>query len=429
MTEALSKPDLIRIARTIRDGGQVEAGLVDPFLNHAFQETSGAARLMLRLAAWISFFFASVLVIFPEVGEKLIEILPGFFNLPERVARSLDFVWSLVGKPVGETHLMYHVPNIIIYAFGVAGVRKLWRHLHKNNWKDLVGAAQQTLAANLSEGTPQLRFAPGFSVLFAGDGDQVAKSLVVDDPLIGPTLSTRRPAYSNLWGHFDAADGDEGFERALGRFNAGEAGEYLLFPVVDDQLFLPGPDEFDLAPHRVEIAVRRLRNFERESGWTPKRIIIVGDREQRSRFVTSTSNSRVESSNDEVSLQGIAADYDGVEVADPTDMTLKRIIEIADGRQIFFRASDRGAEKYCRAFYRRLALLGYNPTRDADLTVGYDISDLETEHQIVSQKNSEYLPVIVSRDVFDSLSKRYLREGAHIFVPHLVKEELQKLVA
>lgn len=160
----------------------------------------------------------------------------------------------------------------------------------------------------------------------------------------------------------------------------------------------------------------------------PEKIVIVGDKEQRSRFVTSSSLGRVASSNDEVSLGTIAADYPDVTVADPTDITLRQIIQFADGGQIYFRAFDLGAEKYGEEFYHRLSLLGYEPTRDGALVVGYDISDLGTEHQVLSQKNIDYLPVILSRDVFDLLSKRYLREGTYIFVPRLVKEELQRMV-
>ncbi len=384
---------------------------------------------MLRIAGWLTLFFASVLVIFPEVGEYLIGVLPAFFLLPERLAKALDYVWSLVGKPVGKQHLMYHLPNILIYAFGVAGIRQLWRKLNKNNWKDRVEGAQDKLKKAIEDGTGRFNFPPGFSLLFVGDGDQVAKSLVADTPTIGPTLSSARPLYTPLWGRFVSADGDEGFVRALDQFNTHEAGEYMLFPVVDEHLFLPGPQEYDSAPHRVELAVQRIREHEKEFGWAPKKIVIVGDREQESRFVTSSADGQVASPNDDVSLRTIEAEYEGVTVADPTDITLRRIIEIADGRQIFFRASDQGAAKYSAEFYRRLSLLGYKPTRDENLVVGYDISDLETEHQVVSRKDTAYLPVILSRDVFDLLSKSYLRDGSFIFVPALVKRELQKLVA
>lgn len=424
----LSKIALIRIAEKIRTGDRINVDLVAPFLSHSFPETSGFGRIMLRAAAWITLFFASVLVIFPEVGEYLISVLPGFFLLPERLAKALDYVWGLVGKPVGKQHLMYHLPNILIYAFGVAGIRQLWRKLNKNNWKDRVESAQEKLTKAIEEGAGRFNYPPGFSLLFAGDGDQVAKSLVAENPTIGPTLSSSRPLYTQLWGKFVNADGDEGFVRVLDQFNADEAGEYMLFPVVDEHLFLPGPQEYDAAPHRVEIAVQRIREHEKEHGWTQKNIVIVGDKEQQSRFVTSSIDGRVTSPNDEVSLRTIEAEYEGVTVADPTDITLRRIIEIADGRQIFFRASDQGAAKYSAEFYRRLSLLGYQPTREENLVVGYDISDLETEHQVVSQKHTAYLPVILSRDVFDLLSKSYLRDGSFIFVPALVKRELQKMV-
>lgn len=429
MEQPISKNALIKVAREVKNGERIDVDSVEPFLSHEFQETSTFSRVMLKLAAGITLFFASVLVIFPEVGEKLIEILPGFFLLPERLARTLDYIWGLVGAPVGKAHLMYHLPNIIIYAFGVAGVRQLWRRIHKNNWKDIVEESQIKLNKMIAAGTARFTYPPGFSLLFVGEGDQIAKSLVTDTPTIGPTLSSKRPKHTNFWSKFIVSEGDEGFGQTLAQFNAEDAGEYVLFPVVDEHLFLPGLFEYDLPPHRVEIAVRRIREYEKDKGWAAKRILIVGDKEQRSRFVTTSSSGRIETPKDEVSLPSIAAAYKNVIVADPTEITIRRIIEIAAGRRIYFRASDQGAEKYSQAFYHRLSLIGYTPSKESILTVGYDISDLETEHQVVSQQHSEYLPVILSREVFDLLSKSYLQDGSYIFVPRLVKQELQKLVA
>lgn len=429
MTKTLGKLELLKLANAVTDGKKVEVGQVKRFLDHSFQESSPLSRLMLRIAAWISLFFASVLVIFPEVGEWLIKVLPDFLLLPERLAKALDYIWGLVGEPVKKQHLMYHLPNIIVYAFGVAGVRQLWRRLNKNNWKDRVLNAQTKLANMVADGTARISFAPGFSLLFVGNGDQVAKSLVLDEPETGPILCTTKPDYTDLWGRFVTTEGDREYKRVLEQFNSEEAGEYVLFPVVDEHLFLPGPHEYDVAPHRIEIAVRQIREHERTCGWAQKRILIVGDKEQRSRFITATQAEHIETARDEITLCTIENEYDDVILVDPTEITLNKIIEIADGRQILFRASDKGAEKYVRAFYDRLSKLGYEPTKDASLTVGYDISDLETEHQVLSQNQNEYLPVILSRSVFDLLSKSYLRDGSYIFVPRLVKYELQRLVA
>ena len=254
---------------------------------------------------------------------------------------------------------MYHLPNIIIYAFGVAGVRLLWKKVYKNNWKDLVLASQEKLRHAIAEGSGRFKFAPGFSVLFIGEGDQIARSLVIDSPEVGVSISSLKPAYTKLWGRFSTLEGEEGFRRVLDQINAEDAGEYVLFPVVDDQLFLPGPHEYDMAPHRVELAVRRIREFEREQGWKPKRIVIVGDQEQKSRFITTSSEQRIDEEDDDVSLRTITDHYDNIKIVDPTDTTLQKIIEIANGRRILFRSSDQGFEKYSSEFYHRLSLLGY----------------------------------------------------------------------
>lgn len=429
MDHDFTKPTLVKMANAIRDGEKISAETVKPFLDYKIPEISRAGRMMLRVAAAISLFFASVLVIFPEVGQRMIELLPGYFLLPERVARALDYVWGLVGKPVGKQHLMYHLPNIIIYAFGVAGVRQLWRKIHRGNWKDLVQDSQEKLRKMIEEGTGRFTFPPGFSLLFVGESDQTARSLVIDDPTVGATFSPRRQPYTSFWGKFDVGEGEEGFARVLEQFNAEDAGEFVLFPIRDQHLFLPGPHEFDIAPHRVDIAVRRIREFEEENGWDKKRIIIIGDKEQKSRFLTASVNGRISTQNDEICLRSIARNHQDIIVLDPTEATLAKILEIAGGRQILFRASDQGVEKYSAEFYRRLALLGYAPNKSQSLTIGYDISDLETEHQVVCQKESAYLPVILSRDVFDGLVTNHLREDAYIFVPRLVKRELQRLVA
>ncbi len=428
MDHNLKKPALLKLAKATRDGARIEAGLVKPFLDHKFQETSQTGKIMLKVAAAISLFFASVLVIFPEVGEMLIDFLPGFFLLPERLATALDYVWGLVGKPVGKRHLMYHIPNIIIYAFGVAGVRQLWRRINKNNWKDLVEDSQEKLRKIIAEGAGRFAYAPGFSLMFVGEGDQIGKSLVLDDPIIGATICSRCQPYTDLWGKYETSEGEEGFVRVLDQFNAEDAGEYVLFPVQDENLFLPGEFEYDIPPHRVDIAVRRIREYETGKKWDPKRIIIIGDKEQKSRFSTASSDGRLDALHDDISLQTVAESYENILVFDPTDATLLKIIEIADGREILFRASDQGIEKYSQRFFARLALLGYEPSSSESLTVGYDISDLETEHQVVSQKKSAYLPVILSRDVFDGLLNTHLQNDAYIFVPRLVKQELQKLV-
>ncbi|MGI9400589.1 MAG: hypothetical protein ACR2O0_04985, partial [Rhizobiaceae bacterium] len=362
MNQKLAKNDLIRFATAINKGDRIDAGLVRPFVDFNFEESSPLSRFMLKGAAALSFFFASVLVIFPEVREYLISVLPSYFELSDRIANSLDFVWGLVGKPVKKNHLMYHLPNIIIFAFGAAGIRQLWRKIQKNHWKDQVLKAQEKLNSMIGEGTGRFKFPNGFSLLFVGEGDQIARSLTIDDPVLGVTIASQKQAYTDLWGKYETGEGEEGFSRVLEQVNAVDAGEYVLFPIIYEHLFLPGPGDYDVAPHRIDIAVSRIREFETQNGWKKKPIIIVGDKEQKSSFVTASRTGPIDSESVEVSLRTIAAKYDNITVLDSTEATLRKIIEIADGRQILFRSSDQGVGRYREEFYRRLSLLDYNPT-------------------------------------------------------------------
>ncbi|MEM7462704.1 MAG: hypothetical protein AAF362_08470 [Pseudomonadota bacterium] len=428
MGKPLTKKELIKVATAVNNGARINASLVKPFVDFKFEESSALSRFMLKSAAAISFFFASVLVIFPEVREYLISVLPSYFELSDRFRNSLDFIWGLVGSPVKKNHLMYHLPNIIIFAFGAAGVRQLWRKLNKNHWKDQVLKAQEKLKTMAGEGTGRFNFPKGFSLLFVGEGDQIARSLTIDDPDLGITIASQKQPYTDLWGKYETGEGEEGFSRVLEQVNAIDAGEYVLFPIIYEHLFLPGPGDYDVAPHRIDIAVSRIRDFEIQNGWDKKPIIIVGDKEQKSSFVTASRTGPIASENVEISLRTIADKYDNITILDSTEATLRKIIEIADGRQILFRSSDQGVGRYSEEFYHRLSLLDYHPSRDDTLTIGYDISDLETEHQVVSQKQSAFLPVILSRDVFDGLIKSHLHEKPYIFVPHLIKQELKELV-
>lgn len=225
MQQPLTKRNLIKIATVVKTGAQIDAGIVRPFVDFKFEESSKLSRIMLKGAAVLSFFFASVLVIFPEVRDYLIEVLPSYFELSDRMANSLDFVWGLVGKPVKNTHLMYHLPNIIIYAFGAAGIRQLWKKLNKNDWKDQVIEAQKKLDMMTEEGTGRFKFPPGFSLLFVGEGDQIARSLKIDDPLLGVTIASKRQPHTDLWGKYAVGEGEDGFNRVLEQVNAKDAGE------------------------------------------------------------------------------------------------------------------------------------------------------------------------------------------------------------
>lgn len=60
------------------------------------------------------------------------------------------------------------------------------------------------------------------------------------------------------------------------------------------------------------IAVQRIREFEKSKGWLKKRILIVGDREQTSHFMTISEDEIFNSEHDTITLQTIADKYENI---------------------------------------------------------------------------------------------------------------------
>ena len=107
---------------------------------------------------------------------------------------------------------------------------------------------------------------------------------------------------------------------------------------------------------------------------------------------------------------------------------LKKILTIANGRRIAFRATKDGLKEYKARFYSRLEKLGYKDTakRKGVLTIGYDLFEDQTEQQTLSRIIDDYYPVVLSKTVRDALIRNGYREQEFLYVPELVLEILTK---
>ncbi len=62
---------------------------------------------------------------------------------------AIDYVWSIIGKTVKQSNIIYHIPNVILYSFGVIGVKKLFEYLRKKTWLDKVEEAKTLINKNI----------------------------------------------------------------------------------------------------------------------------------------------------------------------------------------------------------------------------------------------------------------------------------------
>ncbi len=386
-------------------------------------------KLLKQIAVPSSLAFGFLFMAFPKEFAQFAAGLPSWTNFPPPILTGVDYLWDLIGEPVRKANFIYHIPNIILYSFGIFGIKKLIDAIDRRTWLDTVYAAKKMLQEQITNGTASFKMRDGHSILFIGKGDFIGAQFVLnhyDDETV--TLSESKPYYTRFWSLYNTDGMYDNLKQTLIKSSGSTAGEYVFFPVKDDQIFLPGEKAYDVSPHKLDILCQNIRVIENEEGWDPKRIIIIGDRFHKS-FVQSEDQHRVvPKSEDIISLASIANKYQNITLIDPSDIVLKRVLKIANGRKIVFRATKDGIAEYKDRFFYRLKELGYKPipSKRGTLTIGYDLFEDQTEQQTLSRKIDDYYPVVLSKNVHDALLRNGYAKDEFIYVPDLVLQTVTK---
>lgn len=396
----------------------------------AFQKPDESSTLLTwlrRLAIPCSLLVGALFAIYPEMAAQLARQLPSWSNLTPRVLLGINYLWDLIGEPVEQQNILYHLPNIIFYSFGIVGLKSLIDKIENRTWLEKVLFAQTTLLKNIQQGSLSLKMQKGHSLVFVGKGDYIGMQFVLNhNPNTAVTVSQAKPIYTNIWNYYDTSTSFDDLRDVLKRCDGGNVGEYIFFPVKDNSIFLPGENDYDLSPHKLDIICTNIRNAEKEIQTTPKRIVIIGDRYHKSAVYSEDETTVIEMSEDIITLQSISDRYENVTLLDPSDIVINKIIEIGQGRKIVFRATKDGIKEYKERFYERLASLGYkyNPKVKGILTIGYDIFEDQTEQQTLSRKIDDYIPVVLSKNVKDALIRNGYKKTQFLYVPELVLNTL-----
>lgn len=428
-----NKDKLLEIAERIEKDDKItieEMEYISSFKK--LEKDSLVVKILKNSALPLSLFLGFLIAVYPEYFEDLVAVYPEWTNLSPRLLAGVDYLWDIIGDPVGKQNIIYHIPNIVLYSFGVIGVKKLFDALNKRTWINNILDAQTRLNEDIDNGTHELCLAEGHSVLFVGNGDFIGKQFVLDhDKDMAVTISKQRPSYTKVWNYYDKDLGYEELKQVLTRIAGEKTGEYIFFPVVDDQIFLPGANAYDLSPHRLDIFCQDLRNIEQELDLHEKRIIIVGDKYHHSFVRSEDINKIIRGSSDTISLEEISNRYSNTTLIDPTDIAMKRIVDIAKGRKIVFRATKEGIKEYKKRFYERLKEVEYkqDKRKKGVLTIGYDIFEDLTEQQSLAGSVDDYCPVVLSTNVRDALVRNGYKRSEFLYVPELVLKHLKKIAS
>ncbi len=427
------KKKLVETAQKIIKDQSLTADEVNYLLDfEKVTKENRTTKFLKRIAVPSSLAFGFLFMAFPKEFAQFASGLPSWTNFPPPILTGVDYLWDLIGEPVRKPNVIYHIPNIILYSFGVFGIKKLIDAIDRRTWLDVVYAAKKILQEKITNGTANFKMREGHSILFVGKGDFIGTQFVLNHyPDETVTLAETKPYYTRFWSLYNTDGMYDDLKQTLTRSSGITAGEYVFFPVKDDQIFLPGEKAYDVSPHKLDILCQNIRVIEKEEGWDNKRIIIIGDRFHKS-FVQSEDQHRVvPKSEDVISLTSIANKYQNVTLLDPSDIVLRKVLKIANGRKIVFRATKDGIVEYKERFYNRLKELGYKPSvgKKGTLTIGYDIFEDQTEQQTLSRKIDDYYPVVLSKNVHDALLRNGYAKDEFLYVPDLVLQTLTKTAA
>jgi hypothetical protein len=427
MRQAKSK--LLSSVKKIESDRKISPTEIEHLLS--FQKNDESQRLLRLLkgsAVPLSLLFGFCFSVFSTEFTTLVTHLPSWTNLSPQILTGVDYLWDILGEPVGKANILYHIPNIILYSFGIFGIKKLFEAIDRKSWLDKVLYGQKSLQEKIQNGNLFLSLKKGHSLLFVGNGDFIGMQFAITHaPSDAVTISDHRPSYTDIWSKYHTETLFEDLKNVIERSDGETAGEYIFFPVKDDQIFLPSEAAYDISPHKLDILCQNIRIVEKEKKWKPRRIIIVGDRYHKSSVQSEDKKKIIPKSKDTISLSSIAKKYQKVTIIDPTEIVLRTIIGIASGRRIVFRATKQGIKEYKDRFYMRLQLLGYKQTRKRGiLTIGYDIFEDQTEQQTLSRRVDDYYPVVLSKNVHDALIRNGYKKSEFIYVPDLVIKTLSQ---
>ncbi len=314
---------------------------------------------MRRLAVPGSLVVGAVFTIYPEIIAQFVKHLPLWTNLSPRVLLGADYLWDFIGEPVGRQNILYHLPNVVFYSFGIVGLKYLIDKIENRTWLEKVLFAQTTLLKNIQQGVLNLSMTKGHSLVFVGKGDYIGMQFVLNHSSHDAvTISQVKPNYTDIWNYYDTSTSFDDLKNVIDSCDGKNAGEYIFFPVKDNSIFLPSNGDYDLSPHKLDIICTNIRNAEKEMKVSPKRIVIIGDRYHKSVVCSEDKTIVIKDSQDTITLASISDRYKNVTLLDPSDIVIRKIIEIAKGRKIVFRATKEGIAEYKLRFYDRLESFG-----------------------------------------------------------------------
>lgn len=357
------------------------------------------------------------------------DTLPSLGTLPPAVHELLQAVHNLTVNAANSPAVRDHLPFLFLEAAGGYGALRTVPKWLSLRGKGERAREQQTLVREKVEsGEMKFKMAEGHTAAFVGGGDWLADRLQEVKPRDQVMQYANLKLDSSVWQMLQKQGRQEELFDALDRGDFQSAGEVLILPVKEEDMFLPGEEGHDMSLDEIESLVGVLDSYCRSRNIDQKRVLIVGRKTMRETYVSRTDEDIFTTSSTtlEERVRTMVVNRTNIEIVDPSEIVIQKIAKLANGRRITIGGTLASDERYGLRFFQALkGVGGYEPENGAEeVRVLYNITDIPTEVHVGRRD----IAVVLDPSKKQTLLNKGVPEENIIVVPDEVLSVLTKKV-
>lgn len=354
--------------------------------------------------------------------------IPGV--MPEQLDAILQAIHNIGSNAANSPTIRDHLPYLLLetsVAWG--GLKTLPNFLNLNRKRDKIAKVQTETRQKIDTGDFPFKMSAGHTAAFVGRGDRTADLLQETKPADQVMLYSNVQIDSRVYQKMKDAGLQEELFRTFDKGDFKQAGEIVLFPIKDEDMFLPGEDGHDMSLDEIEAIIDLCDDYCDTRKISRKKVVIVGRETVRQSYTNRHGKTKAKNYTETLGQlvarlkteRGAAT----TEIFDPTRLVMEKIIDLASGKKIDFVATTESDQRYGVRFYQALEELGYKPIASESIQVRYNIQDTPT----AVKANAGDITVILDPSRKQSLMRRKnIPEENILVVPEIVQKKLSTLV-
>lgn len=347
------------------------------------------------------------------------------------IHNSLQAVNNLSVNSADSSALRDHLPYIAFDLAGAWGIISGLRGLLLGRSGKKIEAAQARVIEKITEGLFSYQMAEGHSAVFVGNGDIIGEALQDLLPPDQVMLYAYEKITSEVWQHIKRTGRQEEIFESLDRGDFKHAREAVLLPVKDEDMFLPDVKGHDMTLDEIRMMIDIFDTYSLDRNIPLKEVVIIGSKAMSQTYIEAgqlRDGLGIDSLRTTIRLDNMIdmlnkdRDVDRqIKIIDPTELVMRKVIELAKGRDISFVSTEESFRRYGERFFKELSLTGYVPKSEETVQVVYNISDIPTQ----TTASITDIVVILDPKMKERLLRRGVPEEHIIIVPDLVTAELR----